>query len=155
MDKMDKDDFVYALTQTLAFYGKQLEPMQATFWWDACRERGVDNLKRAMREHIKVGKFAPKPADILGICDNMSQHSPQRAALSPPPVTNCPPEISEAWRWFIGRCTSGGMLFADVQDVDQKTKERYLFLVNEQAFKYQDPDSIPDEYKLKEIWGEL
>ena len=81
MDKVERDDFVYALEQTMAFYNKELEPMQATFWVDACRDKSVDKLKRAMRDHIKIGRYAPRPAEILSIVETMSQQRRDRAEL--------------------------------------------------------------------------
>ena len=155
MDKIERDDFVYALEQTMAFYGKELEKMQASFWVDACGDKSADRLKRALREHVKVGKFAPRPADILSIVDNMSKHSMVENALPPPVTTNCPPEIAQAWMWFIGRIGGdmGASLFGSKPDLDLATEERYLHLVNHEAHKYGTPEAIPDEFKLVEVWG--
>ena len=154
MDRVDRDDFVHALGQTLAFYNKELDRMQTSFWVTACGEKGVKNLKRALVDYTKQGKFAPKPADILSIIDNYSER-PINSAL-PPPTTDCPPEIAKAWMWFIGQTAQGSNmagLFSDGANIDVATQERYLHLVNHEANKYCDPAAIPDEFKLKEVWG--
>lgn len=155
MDAVEKDDFIHALGQTLAFYGKELDRMQTSFWFTACKDKGVKQLKAALIEYTKVGKYAPKPADILAIVDNMRQHKAPKE-LPPPPTTNCPPEIAKAWMWFINRMTRGSNLeglFDEHGDVDLKTQEKYLHIVNHEAHKYGTPDAIPDEYKLMEVWA--
>ena len=72
MDQIEKDDFIHALTQTMGFYGKEINKMQTTFWVDACREYPVEKLKLALRQHIQIGKYAPRPADILELCRTMA-----------------------------------------------------------------------------------
>lgn len=155
MDALDRDDFVHALTQTLKFYGKELDKMQTSFWVTACRDRPAKKLKAALVEHTKAGRFAPKPADILSLVDNMSQQG-GRAELPPPPTTNCPPEIAQAWMWFNRVICAGSNLegvFGKGERPDPDIEERYLFIVNEQAHIYDTPDAIPDEYRIQEIWG--
>lgn len=157
MDSIERDDFVYALQQTMGFYGKEIDKMQVSFWVDACRDKSVTKLKKAFREHIKIGKFAPRPADILSIVDNMAQHSGHKE-LPAPVTTNCPPDIARAWMWFIGRSAIGTNLdglFSDKLDISLEQQEKYLHAVNHEAHKYGMPESIPEEYKLKEVWGEL
>jgi hypothetical protein len=153
--KVEKEDFLYALTQTMHFYNKEVDRMQASFWWTACKDKGVDRLKKALIEHTKVGKFAPKPADILSIVDNMSQQH-GRNELPPPPTTNCPPEIAKAWMWFNNALCAGSRNFDGVfasSRVDDELADRYMHIVNHEAHKFDMPDAIPDEYKLKEVWG--
>ena len=155
MDSIERDDFIHALTQTMAFYGKELDRMQTTFWVDACRDRSVNKLKLSLREHIKAGRYAPRPADILALVDNMAKHHGQDA-LPPPPTTSCPPDIAKAWQWFIGQSAKGSSLegiFDSKSAVDMATQERYLHIVNHEAHKYQNPEAIPDEYKIAEVWG--
>lgn len=156
MDAVEKDDFVHALGQTMKFYGKELDAMQTSFWVTACRDRSVKKLKTALIEHVKSGRYAPRPAEILSLVDNMSDAGRGRASLPPPPTTNCPPEIAKAWMWFNKRLCSGTLLdglFQSSPDVDAETQEKYLHLVNHEAHKYGMPEAIPDEYKLPEVWG--
>lgn len=155
MDAIERDDFVHALGQTLAFYGKELDQMQTSFWLTACRDKGSRRLKAALIEYTKIGKYAPRPADILAIVDNMSQQNKVKA-LPPPPTTNCPPDIAQAWMWFINRMTRGSSLeglFDEAGAVDLETQEKYLHIVNHEAHKYGTPEAIPDEYKLREVWA--
>jgi len=153
----DRDDFLYALKQTLAFYNKDLDRMQTSFWWTACKEKPVAKLKKALIEHTKVGKFAPKPADVLTLVDSMNHHSGAISQMHTIPTTNCPKDIAKAWMWFIDRIadespTLSG-LFGSDQSISVDQQEKYLHVVNDQAHKYGMPESIPDEYKLKEVWA--
>jgi len=157
MDAVERDDFVHALGQTLAFYGKDLSMMQTSFWVTACNSKSVFQLKRALIEYTKVGKFAPKPADILSIADNMSSRHGMEEKTLPPPETNCPPEVAKAWMWFISHTAQGSNNFGSLVDrhseVDASTQEKYLHIVNHEAHKYGTPDAIPEELKLKEVWA--
>ena len=156
METQERDDFVHALGQTLAFYNRDpLDRMQVSFWVTACSGKPVKRLKAALLEHVKHSKFAPKPADILQLVDNMGQ-TQSRNQLPPPPTTNCPPEIAAAWQWFIARSAQGSNLegiFDSKSEIDMATQERYLHQVNHEAHKYSTPDAIPDEFKLPEVWG--
>ena len=147
--RVEKDDFLHALTQTLNFYGKELDKMQATFWWTACNSKPVNKLKTALMEHVRVGKYAPKPADILSLVDAVGPQN--RDAALPPPTSACPPEVAKAWSWFIGKHSQGGTMGSlfDKSGVSVDEQEKYLHIVNHEAHKYGTPEAIPDEFKLK------
>lgn len=157
MDALARDDVIHAIEQTLAFYGKQLDKVAIAFWLNAVRSHDIQDVKRALMDYPKVGKYAPKPVDILEILDaNVAQ---KRAKLpsTPPPETSCPVHIRDAWMWFNNRLVEGSVLldglFSGSHHVDLDTQEEYLRTVNEQAKLYNQPDAIPDEFKLQEIWG--
>ena len=157
MTPVERDDFAHALGQTLGFYGKDLDKQQFSFWLTAMGDKGVDRIKPALLQYTKVGKYAPKPVDILEIIEAtraINQHK------LPPPKrerNNCPPEIQAAWMWFINRCAEGSENFDGIFDssseVPLATQEKYLHLVNHEARANNQPDAIPDEYKLSEVWG--
>jgi len=152
----DRDDFLYALKQTLEFYGKELDKMQSSFWWTACKDRPASKLKRALIEHTKVGRYAPRPAEILALVDSMNHYAGATSEMHKIPTTNCPPEIASAWVWFIGRTTQDSkkmQLFQKTPDIDTKMQEKYLHIVNHEAHKYGMPESIPEEFRLREVWG--
>lgn len=154
MDTLERDDFVYALTQTLAFYNKELDKMQTSFWVTACSDRSVRKLKAALIEYTRIGKFAPKPADILSIVDTMQQTVHKE--LPPPPTTNCPPEVAKAWLWYNRMNCAGTNLegiFGKGERPDPETEDRYIHIVNHEAHKYGTPEAILPEHRLREVWG--
>jgi len=156
----DRDDFLYSLKQTLLFYNKDLDRMQTSFWWTACKDKPIAKLKKALVEHTKVGKYAPKPADILALVDNMAINHGRRSETHAAPKTNCPPAIAEAWGWFLGRisqdCSNPNFrMFQSNTGIDIKTQEKYLHVVNHEAHKYSMPEAIPNQFKLKEVWGDI
>jgi hypothetical protein len=156
MDTADRDDFAHVLGQTMEFYGKTLEKSDFSFWYSAMGDRNVATIKTALKEYVKVGKFAPRPASIMEILNNLTPLSRQAALPPPPPQSNCPPDIAHAWMWFIGRMCKGSKLdglFSDKLEVGIETQEKYLHMVNYEAKLAGQPESIPDEYKLAEVWG--
>ena len=67
-------------------------------------------------------------------------------------TTNCPPEVADAWRYWLGKWYQH-QIFLARDPVDDEEQERWLIIVNEEAKRTDTPSAIPDEYKLKEIWG--
>ena len=65
MTAVEKDDFAHALGQTMEFFGKKLEKHQFGFWYQAFSEYDLSEIKRALLEYTKSGRYAPKPIDIL------------------------------------------------------------------------------------------
>ena len=158
MNPTERDDFVYALKTTMQFYGKELDGPQLKIWFKALRGHPLPTVQDALDQYPQVGKFAPKPVDILGIVDDLRQRdAASQPAIKEEQQTNCPPEIAKAWMWFLGRTTEGSEnfdgLFSSSQDIDIETQERYLHIVNHEAHQQGMPDAIPDEYKLPEVWG--
>jgi len=155
MNQVDRDDFAHALGQTLQFYGKKMEKSDFSFWYSAMGDRPVIQIKNALKNYVKVGKFAPRPANILELMTQSAATS--RSALPPPEKkeTSCPPEIASAWMWFI-RKTGGEMaqgVLPMVEGVTADMEEKYLHIVNHEARQANEPDAIPDEFKLAECWG--
>ena len=150
-----RDDICHAVGQTLKFYGKELEPSDFSFWWYALRDSNPDKIKQALKDYIKVGKFAPRPKDVLELIE--SNNRPAEHTLPPPAETTCPPDITRAWLWFIGRTTKDSAnfngLFESGSPVSLEQQERYLHVVNHQAKAAGQPEAIPEEFKLREVWG--
>lgn len=154
MERHERDDFMYALGQTLKFYGKTLEDGDFAFWYSALGDRSVSQIKTALKEYLKVGKFAPRPANIMELINNA--RPAMTKSLPPPPTTTCPPEIADAWRWFIARTTqdtSMSGLFQSSEVMSMEQQEKYLHIVNHEAQRLNQPDAIPSEYKLAEVWA--
>lgn len=153
-ERIEKDDFLFALEQTLKFYGKELDNMALSFWWTTCKDKPIDKLKKALVEHMKIGKYAPRPADILTIVSGMQTKS-NLIESHPLTTTNCPPEIAKAWMWYICESAKGtsleGLFAASATD-EVALHEKYLHIVNHEAHKYGTPDAIADEHKLQEVW---
>lgn len=150
MSPLERDEFKFALSETLEFYGKTLDDTQLRFWWSVMGDRDVRAIKAALNEYLKVGKYAPKPAHIMEL---MAEYKTTKDYTPKPPLTtSCPPEIAKAWTWFIGQ-HCGDMGLFERQDIPVELQEKYLHIVNHEARKYDNPDAIPDEYKLAEVWG--
>lgn len=156
MNAVDRDDFAHALGQTLEFYGKELKREDFSFWYRALGEKDIQAVKNALLEYTKIGKYAPKPVDIIDLIKEVNIPSRQDA-LPEPDYNPCPPEIHAAWVWFIGMYTKGGKLemYQGGEEVSPDLQERYLNIVNHEAQRTGTPEAIPDAYKLREVFGDL
>lgn len=69
MKSTDKQNFNKLLIATLGVYDKIPAPEVTSIWWNALAAHEFEEIKTAFAEHIKRGKFAPRPADILELLD--------------------------------------------------------------------------------------
>jgi len=64
--------------------------------------------------------------------------------------------VRKAWMWFIGRISQGsenfGGLFSSEGNIPLEAQEEYLMIVNKEARRCNNPESVPDEYKITEVW---
>ena len=65
----EKIGFKDLLTGVLAVYEKTPDPVAIAIWWGVLVNYEFNSIKNAFSEHIKRGKFAPRPADILELLD--------------------------------------------------------------------------------------
>lgn len=69
MKNNESQEFVDLLTVTLSVYGASVTAPAVSIWFAALRRYSLTDVKRALSEHAQnpgAGKFAPKPADIIG-----------------------------------------------------------------------------------------
>ena len=158
-DRVQKDDIRYALTQLMSFFDKEVDDRLWKFWWAVLKRLPYDNCMRALREYLAEGKYAPRPANIVEIAKRYPVPDVDKGNLYNPAVhqTDCDPTVARAWMWFISMSSADSALFKDGlfsdKKVDDNTQQKYLQIVNAEAKRLNAPDSIPDEYKLIEIWG--
>lgn len=158
MQASERDDLIHVIDSTLGFYGKKIDRGALKFWLSALRGHPFDQVDAAFAEHVRIGKYAPKPVDILDIIGARRQRQAARASHESDPHTPCPAHIDAAWRWFIPMMASGsknldGVLQYNTRDLDLETQDKYLLTVNQEAMAQNMPEAIPDEFKLKEVWG--
>ena len=150
MNRVERDDVAHALGQTFAFYGKELDTLQMKFWLRALSQKGADAIKSALVEYTAIGKYAPKPVDILELIE---VHNDQHAATLPPPpqADSAPPHVAKAWAYVIKLWGAGD--FFGAGKVDPADADEYLRICNEQAKANNNPSSIPPDAWLFDVWG--
>ena len=157
MTPVEKDDFAHALGQTLKFYNKPLEGAQFSFWYQSMQGFPIEKVKRALLEYVKIGKYAPKPVDVIDLITASNEPS-RKPALPAPEPKPYDPEIAKAWMWFIGRIAQGSQnldgIFESKSAIPEDLQERYLHILNHEAHRAGEYEAIPNEYKLPEVWGE-
>lgn len=68
MQPTDKPSFKDLITDVMAYYGKDASPFVLGLWWDACSGVSLEQLNKAMNQHVRDaerGAFAPKVSDIV------------------------------------------------------------------------------------------
>ena len=159
MNGKERDDVVYALKSTMSFYGKSVDDQQIRIWLRGFIGKDPALVVKAFRDYCYTGKYAPKPVEILEILQLVNQHEQQYTPPEPLPESSCPPEIAQAWWWFIGIITvdadNPAMKLGSSEPISIELEEKYLHIVNHEALKANNPDAIPDAFKLAEVWGGL
>ena len=157
MDRKEEGDVIHAVQTTFAFYGKQLDDLQRGVWSRIVRDSGYTAFqwKDVLRKWFTVGKFAPRPAEIMELLSLNVGVGKAKAEPPAPLTTDCPPDIARAWTYWLPIFWGEALPFASNVTVDESQAEKYLHVVNHEAKKVNAPESIPDEYKLEEVWGDI
>jgi hypothetical protein len=68
MKHEDFERFAEVLSDSMAFWGKDVSAFALQVWWQACQPFDLDQVTRALSRHAmdpERGQFAPKPADLV------------------------------------------------------------------------------------------
>jgi hypothetical protein len=109
-----------------------------------------------LKNYFQIGKFAPKPPEILEMLAEERQHTQAKAPAPKELTTDCPPHIADAWRYWIPKFWGQALPGPSTEVVDHHEKEdEYLMTVNREAKRTRTPEAIPQAYKLREVWGDV
>lgn len=70
MTDADRGAFARLITDVLGFYGQTVSDFAISVWWEACQPFSLEQVRKAMSAHATdpdVGRFAPKPADVVRV----------------------------------------------------------------------------------------
>ena len=157
MDRKEEGDVIHAVQTTFAFYNKQLDDLQRGVWSRIVRDSGYTAFqwKDVLRKWFTVGKFAPRPSEIMELLSLNVGVAKAKAEAPPPLTTDCPPDVARAWTHWLPIFWGEALPFVSNVIVDEAQAEKYLHLVNHEAKRVNAPESIPDTYKLEEVWGDI
>ena len=156
MDNKEMGDVVFALKYCFEFYGKTLDRQQLQVWQNIVRSNSYTSVQwqAVLKSYFHVGKFAPKPPEILELLAEQRERTATRAPAPKPITTNCPDHISDAWRYWIPKFWGEVLPGPSTIVIDgPEREEEFLMTVNREAKRTNNPDAIPDSHKLKEVWG--
>ena len=158
MTNKELGDVIFALKYCFEFYGKTLDKHQLQVWQNIIRANSYNSVQwqTVLKNYFQVGKFAPKPPEILDMLAEERQHTQARKPEPEPLATNCPDHIADAWRYWIPRFWGQPLPGVSTIVNDQPEKEdEYLMTVNREAKRTKTPDAIPQSFKLREVWGDV
>jgi len=146
-DAIQDGDITHALRQHLEAFGKTLSPALEKLWLESLGPRVTPKVfKNALLQHARESRQIPRPADIIALINNPGPRTEHRE--KPEPAS---PEVARAWMFVIRHWGFGDMF--PLGDVSAEDAERYIELCNRQAKQNNNPDSIPPDLWLVEVWG--
>lgn len=156
----DEERCLSAIQLTLQFYNKKMDDITRKFWRQWLRNQSnAELVLDALRQYPNTGKFAPKPADIFSIMEEI--RPPKNSFKSTEELTtDCPDDVRKAWIYWMDKFWQMPIIVTadltalkqDKEVISEEQAEEWLILINHEAKKYNLPDSIPDTHKLAEVW---
>ena len=138
-----------AIKKTLEFYNKKWSDNDRQFWRYYLRQvRNPELFLDALRQYPATGRFAPKPADISAIMEEI--RPPKSTVKQAEIIDDCPSDIREAWSYWIPRFWNKDLPFKT--EVNESKAEQYLITVNQEAKRTNTPEAIPETHRLQEVW---
>ena len=157
MESKELGDVMFALKYCFEFYGKRLDKQQEQVWKSIIRNNSYSSFQwqAVLKQYFQIGKFAPKPPEILELLTMEAERTKGKEATNPQSiVTNCPEDISSAWRYWIPKFWGEALPFqSDESEVSTEQAEEWLYTVNREAKRTKNPDAIPETYKIEDIWN--
>lgn len=158
MNNVERDDVLHALKYCYAFYRKPFMDIDKQVWGGVIRDHSYTKFQweEEIRAYMARGTFCPKPKEILAQLAENHERKAHKKSMEPTEIVDtCPPEVSAAWRYWIPVFHGQSLPFnSDSGDApDEEQAERWLLLVNREARRTKMPESIPEQYRLKEVWG--
>jgi len=154
MEQKELNDVLFAADYTLKFYGKPMEKLHRQVWSRTVLDSGYSSFQwaEALREWPSIGKFAPRPSEILDQLNLKRENKPRSNATPEPLTTDCPEPIAKAWRYWIPIFWGQSLPF-ESEEIDDSEAEAWLLLVNEEAKRTNTPESIPEKFRIEQIWN--
>jgi hypothetical protein len=159
MTTVEAGDVYHALTYCFSFYRKPFERIDKQVWGGVMRDNSYTSQQwtDAIRSYMGRGKFAPKPYEVLEILSEQSESKKIKRLSEPTHIEDtCPPNIRDAWMYWLPKFHGQPLPFASnilEGEVTAEQAEEWLLLVNKEAWKANTPESVPETFRLKEVWG--
>ena len=159
MDNVGRDDVLHALKYCYEFYRKPFQDIDKQVWGGMIRDHNYTPIQwqEEIRAYMARGTFCPKPKEILGqLAENHERKSIRSMAEPVELTTDCPPDVEAAWRYWTPIFHGQALPFASNEleaEVSEEQAEQWLMLVNREASRTKMPEAVPEQFRLKEVWG--
>jgi hypothetical protein len=142
------DEIRYRLTETLRFYNKEIHDEDMEFWLAALIDDSTTPMMvaKAFAEYRKIGKFAPKPRDIIEQMEKDKGVYKKHPQLEVRDEPRCDERIAKAWVEYMREAHD--YKIPDRNPDVQLSRDEWLTIVNQEArkhletFKHQLDDEI-------------
>jgi hypothetical protein len=146
----ERDDVIYQLNKILVeFYGKELDYHRTQVWLEALRGFTASDIETALKRHVQVGRFSPTPAEIINHLNELNAKKRNHAEPETQPYTPCIKRINDAWVTFLREVNDFELPSSPASSMPF---EEAVIICNQEAKRCNEPDAIPDEYKIPDIW---
>lgn len=140
--RKEVDDLTYALREVFTIYGKRLEEQVERLWIKSLSGKSIDMLLRAIREYPRIGKYAPKPIDILELVAKYKVETKKPTAMN---FGHGDPTIGRAWITYIREAHKFPLSIG--RDVPSMPLDEALGIVQREAIKYNQIDALLPEHR--------
>jgi len=155
MTQEEEQQCIYALNQVVGFFNKELDELQTDLWMRALRKHPYHLVKRGLADYTEIGKFAPKPKDILELVDSYKEQTRRDTPLPAPEPTGEVASAKEAraWRYVISQWGGDGSTMFSAPNMDADEIEEAVLMVNRFVRESGNWDAIPPHLWLFEVHG--
>lgn len=82
MNEQDKNEFTKHMISLSEMFNKEVTKPLARMYFDALSEYSVEQIGQAVNEHIKTGRFFPKPVELSDIINRGKPNNKDKALLA-------------------------------------------------------------------------
>jgi|GEM_PF-6071680 len=156
-DRIEVDDIRFKLREVFSFYGKDLDDSAERVWINALSGHSADAVIQAFDRHIagasgNASSYAPKPRHIIELLPRQGGSQAYCGPADNPAEQVAEPRVAKAWVVFMRRVY--GFSPHDANPEVQLSFEQACEICNQQAAKHNQPDAIPDKYKIPRYWDQ-
>lgn len=156
------EDIRFKLENTFEAYGKTVSDSLFETWLQTLGKFTGEEIIEALTGHLRGdngndSKYAPRPKHIADLAERSRERGRSMQRPSDEPKEKlADPKIAKAWL-ICGRRFHPTAWPSFIPDRNPNLKLEFdeaLEIVNRSASRLGHPESIPDEYKLPQFWGQ-
>lgn len=144
---VEADDVYHKLREVHEFFGKpgEIDRVKLRFWLEALNGYDKSEIMIALTSYVKVGKYAPKPRDLIELMDTERERAKPFQKQHTPTGKLMDPELAKAVLWYELHIKLKGVALTNF---DTDLVNRHLFLLNKEAIRLNNLDLLLPEHRI-------